>query len=296
MGRPWGRLYGGTYNHRKIKILAQRLPTLWTYWYVLIDMAIEIDDGGWIYVAPDLPYTFKELAKTMRIRREDRLKILCRTLEELKMITISDKGILLNSFSERNFESDISTPRVQKYREKQKQAPKSETLHGRFGNVPETYQNRTDTYTDTTPPSPPRGSGQKSKNKSEGFSPDFLAFIEVYPNKNGGFERAWKSWKTKLRRGLLPPLDQLLKSVQLLKRSENWQKENGQWIPHVTTFIEDGRWTDVEALKPTSTSNLNPPDQNCPNCQGTGIEEKQKDGRPVGDICGCRRRKIAEGS
>ena len=145
MSRPWGRLYGGTHNHRKIKILAQRLPALWPWWYVLIDLAIEVDDGGWIYVSPEVPYTFQELAKELRIRREDHVKTLCKTLEELKLITISDKGILMNSFSERNFDSDNSTPRVQKYREKQKAIKKDETPMKRFGNVSETDQNRTDT-------------------------------------------------------------------------------------------------------------------------------------------------------
>jgi len=144
VGRLWGRLYAGTRNHRKIKILAERLPSLWTYWYVLIDLAIEVDDGGWVYVSPGIPYTFKELAKELRIRRADHAETLCRTLEEIKMITISDKGILLNSFSERNFESDISTPRVQKYREQQKETKQKETAVKRFGNVSETDQTRTE--------------------------------------------------------------------------------------------------------------------------------------------------------
>jgi hypothetical protein len=145
MGRLWGRLYAGTRNHRKIKILAERLPSLWTYWYVLIDLAIEVNDHGWIHISPGIPYSYKELAKELRIRRVDHAKILCRTLEELKMITISDKGILLNSFSERNFESDISTPRVRKYREKKKEATKIQADMKRFSNVTETDQNRTDT-------------------------------------------------------------------------------------------------------------------------------------------------------
>lgn len=86
MGRLWGRLYAGTRNHRKIKILAERLPSLWTYWYVLIDLAIEVNDHGWIQISHGIPYSYKELAKELRIRRVDHAKTLCRTLEELKMI------------------------------------------------------------------------------------------------------------------------------------------------------------------------------------------------------------------
>ena len=148
MGRTWGRLYSGTRNHRKIKILAQRHPVLWMAWYVLLEMSFEIDDDGWIYVSPDIPYSFKELAKELRIRREDHLKNLCTTLEELGMIAVSDRGIQILSYSERNFETDSSTPRVQKYRERQKE----ETLPKRFCNGDETETRnapRTDTETET---------------------------------------------------------------------------------------------------------------------------------------------------
>jgi hypothetical protein len=129
------------------------LPNFWTYWYVLIELAIEVDDGGWIYVSEGRPYTDKELAKELGIRREDHLKKLRRTLEELDLITSSDLGICLKSFSERNYESDISTARVQKYREnkKTKENPEEkETFQERPGNVSETPQNRPDTEQNIT--------------------------------------------------------------------------------------------------------------------------------------------------
>ncbi len=68
MSRAWGRLYGGTRNHRKIKILREKFPEHWTAWYALIDMAIECDDAGWIYVFKGHPYTDKDLAKEMGFR------------------------------------------------------------------------------------------------------------------------------------------------------------------------------------------------------------------------------------
>jgi hypothetical protein len=145
MTRSWGRLYANTRNHRKIKILRETLPNLWTYWYVLIELAIEVNDGGWIYVSEGRPYTDKELAKELGIRREDQMKNLRRTLEELDLVTSSELGVCLKGFRKRNYESDISTTRVQKYREKQKEGKKDETDARRFGNVSETPQNRTET-------------------------------------------------------------------------------------------------------------------------------------------------------
>jgi len=153
-----------------------------------------------------------------------------------------------------------------------------------------------------TPPTPLQGENvsssagkkrphtRKPKIPTEPYSSDFLTFIEAYPNKNGGFEKAWKEWKAKLNRGKLPSLAHLLESINLLKNSENWRKDDGQWIPQITTFIIDGRWTDADALK-TGKAPQNQPDPNCPICRGTGIEETEKDGRQVGTICRCRKGK-----
>ena len=145
MTRSWGRLYANTRNHRKIKILRETLPNLWTYWYVLIELAIEVNDGGWIYVSEGRPYTDKELAKELGIRREDQMKNLRRTLEELDLVTSSELGVCLKGFRKRNYESDISTTRVQKHRENQQVVKRHETDEKRFGNVSETPQNRTET-------------------------------------------------------------------------------------------------------------------------------------------------------
>lgn len=175
MGKPWGRLYGGTRNHRKIKLLSQRLPNLWVYWYVLIDMAIEVDDGGWIYVAPGVPYTMQELAKELRLYRESQVISLASTLQSLGMITVSDKGLLLNSFAERNYESDYSTPRVRKYREKQKQHETMKRPETVFETVTETDQNRTDTEQiqnrDKDTPLPPVPALPSPKKKPKTFLP-----------------------------------------------------------------------------------------------------------------------------
>ena len=280
MSRPWGRLYGGTYNHRKIKILSQRLPSLWTYWYVLIDMAIEIDDEGWIYVAPDLPYTFKDLAKTMRIRREDHLKTLCKTLEELKMITISDKGILLNSFLDRNFQSDISTPRVQKYREKQKQEKSNETLHSRSRNVSETHQNRTDTEHINTSVSPNRGNGVEEK---------FEIWWKAYPPRRKTGKPAVKAkWLYLHKAGKLLPFEKMLEVLEAQKQSQDWIKEAGEYIPAPHPYLAQFKFLDESMMVETSRpkKHHNP---SCIRCRGSGtyLSGKTKDDAPIYSPCNC---------
>jgi len=310
MSRRWGRLYSGTRNHRKIKILRESLPNLWTYWYVLIEMAIEVNDGGWIYVSEGRPYTDKELAKELGIRREDHMKNLRRTLEELGLVTSSELGVCLKGFRERNYESDISTSRVQKYREKQKVAKKNETDTERFGNVSETHQNRTDTDTDTEvtpivplnesapPPTPPPGEGEidgkgkKKQTKPSPHSPDFERFWSIYPNATGGKDKAWKIWQRRQKANSLPYIDYLIESVQRLTESPKWLENDGEFIPMVTTFLNGGRWTDADMLKPKKPAQ-NKAAPNCPYCHGRGlVEAVDADGNAGSALCRCRGGKL----
>lgn len=178
MTRSWGRLYAGTRNHRKIKILREQFPNHWTSWYVLIELAIECDDDGWIYVAPEVPFSHKQLAKEIGFTRVSTCLDFLNALVTLRLATINDKGILINSFSERNFESDISTPRVQKYREKLKtEQPQTDKVK-RFRNVSVTDQNRTEQKQNRT-----------EHKKKTPLPPDFSISESVRKWAEGKFDR-----------------------------------------------------------------------------------------------------------
>ena len=41
-----------------------------------------------------------------------------------------------------------------------------------------------------------------------------------------------------------PPLDDCLKTLAWQTRSEGWTKDNGQFIPHPATWLNQSRWTD----------------------------------------------------
>ena len=69
---------------------------------------------------------------------------------------------------------------------------------------------------------------------------DFDRFWESYPRKIGKAAAA-KAWKRAHR----PPLQQILDALEAQKRSQNWLREGGQYIPHPSTWINQGRWDDV---------------------------------------------------
>lgn len=70
----------------------------------------------------------------------------------------------------------------------------------------------------------------------------FNAFWDAYPNKKAK-QNALKAWKKIKPNAEL--FEKIMKAVELQKRSEDWQREGGRFIPHPATWINGGRWDDV---------------------------------------------------
>jgi len=68
---------------------------------------------------------------------------------------------------------------------------------------------------------------------------NFTQFWKAYPRKVGK-AAALKSWKTKK-----PPLDKCLRTLSLLVKTDQWMREDGRYIPHPATWLNQGRWDDV---------------------------------------------------
>jgi hypothetical protein len=47
-----------------------------------------------------------------------------------------------------------------------------------------------------------------------------------------------------------PPIEQILAVIEKLKQSEQWIRDNGQYIPHPSTWLNQGRWTDEPQSPP----------------------------------------------
>jgi len=80
----------------------------------------------------------------------------------------------------------------------------------------------------------------KVKEIKEKKESNFIDFWTAYPKKVGKIdaERAWSKAKDK------PGIEIILKSIADHIKSEQWQKDNGQFIPNPATFINQGRWYD----------------------------------------------------
>ncbi len=80
----------------------------------------------------------------------------------------------------------------------------------------------------------------KDKDKvKDKYSADFIEFWTAYPRKigKGAALKAWKKAK-------LPAMAVILNAVEDQKKSRQWQKDSGQYIPHPSTWINQERWED----------------------------------------------------
>ena len=71
----------------------------------------------------------------------------------------------------------------------------------------------------------------------------FERFWEVYPRKIGK-GAAQTAFEAALNKPKAPTADRIIQSVTDHKATWNWKKENGQFIPHPSTYLHQERWND----------------------------------------------------
>ena len=87
------------------------------------------------------------------------------------------------------------------------------------------------------PPKAPKGR-KKGKEKAEAKADDFDRFWSAYPLKVGKKKARDAFAKVKV------PVEKLLAALEVQKKSAQWVKDNGAYIPHPTTWLNGERWED----------------------------------------------------
>lgn len=137
----------------------------------------------------------------------------------------SDNEVL--NWDKRQFVSDSSAERVARHRNKKKQE----------GNVTVTPPD-TDTDTEQIHKKQARKPSKSKPELSYDQYPEFLEFWTAYPNKEGKY-KALEAWAEKN-----PPIDRVLAAIAWQIHTDKWRKDNGQYIPLPTTYINGKRWED----------------------------------------------------
>jgi len=70
---------------------------------------------------------------------------------------------------------------------------------------------------------------------------DFEEFWKLYPRRvaKGDARKAWKQTE-----GIRPPLPELLNAIRQQMRSDQWRKNDGQFVCYPATWLRGERWSD----------------------------------------------------
>ena len=95
----------------------------------------------------------------------------------------------------------------------------------------------------------------KTKTKTKNILPP------ISPPQGASFERFWAAYPRKVGKQAAKksfervkvPLETLLAAIERQKGSDQWTKNNGQFIPHPATWLNQGRWDDEIQVDVKST-------------------------------------------
>lgn len=80
----------------------------------------------------------------------------------------------------------------------------------------------------------------------------FGEFWKAYPKKIGkqAAVRAWQKIKNR------PPLGKIIEAIKRAQDTDQWKKDNGEFIPHPSTWLNGGRWDDepITRIQPSKQS------------------------------------------
>lgn len=101
---------------------------------------------------------------------------------------------------------------------------------------------------DNIPPISPKGDEPVVKTEKDSFSESFNDFWKAYPKKVSKIS-ALKAWNK------LKPDDNLVREIlsalEQQKKSAQWQKDDGQFIPYPATWLNGRRWEDEQQAAPS---------------------------------------------
>lgn len=98
------------------------------------------------------------------------------------------------------------------------------------------------------------------KPKIDVFDERFEQFWKLYPKKVGKGDARKKFLKLKPNQKLF---DQILSAVEAAKKTEQWTKNNGQFVPNPATWLNQSRWEDdYSGSMATNSANLDYGEEN----------------------------------
>ncbi|MGE5607975.1 MAG: hypothetical protein ACM359_01865 [Bacillota bacterium] len=135
---------------------------------------------------------------------------------------------------------------------------------GPCGDHPQTLQGPTYTETSKTSetsksssPQPPSGEPPKKRKGLDDYpdTPGFIAFWKAWPagNRKSGRKQCRKTWHVANLESLT---HRIVAAVEASKKSRDWTKDGGAYIPCPQTWLNQARWEAIDPKAPTLDDQL----------------------------------------
>lgn len=239
-GVKWIKIVTDVFNNRKIKQI-EAMPdadAILVIWFKILCLAGNINDGGFITITKDIPYTEEMLANEFR-RPLSTVRLAMNIFERYGMIEVVDDVLKVSNWEKYQSIDRLAElkeyNRLAKQRERQKKR-----LTANVNDMSMTCQQCQDTDIDIDKDIELEKEKEKEKEK-EPEQDLFDRFWAVYPRKVGKKD-AVKAWN-KLKPDETLTL-QIIEGVERWKLSTQWTKDGGQYIPYPATFLNGERWKD----------------------------------------------------
>lgn len=239
-------------------------------WFELMDFAGKCNHDGAFISPSEIPFTELSDIATMIDRDEEELELCLAFFINEGMVTVVDDVYSLSNWTKyQNREGleairEQTRKRVAKHREKLKLS-EPESVCNVTGNVTVTQCNATDIDKEsrikkenTSPISPSKG--DVTVDKPDLMQERFEQFWKLYPKKVGKGDARKKFLKLKPNQKLF---DQILSAVEAAKKTEQWTKNNGRFVPNPATWLNQSRWEDdYSGSMATNSANLDYGEEN----------------------------------
>lgn len=260
----WIKICTDIFDDEKI-LLIETLPeadSIIVIWFKLLCLAGKQNNNGVFMMNDKIPYTEKMLATIFR-RKEATIQLALKTFEQFGMIEIVNGVVTIpnwgkhQSFDKIEKNNEYMRNYMREYRANQKLLTQGNLEDNGNENVKVNSklnskinskvnvsalekEKEEDIEIEREEKENPKEKENNTRTSSASCSA-FDSFWKSYPKKKGKDKclRWFKAHKVTTEL-----LDRMLQAIEEQKKSKDWQKDNGQFIPYPYTWLNQGRWED----------------------------------------------------
>ncbi len=173
-------------------------------------------------------YTIRELSNELHMSRSEVWRRE-KELEKMEMLTLLEKGFIINNY--KYYQTGIGVPPTGQEKETSV-PPTGQSVPPTGQSVPPTGQ---------SVPSRESKSGNKKDKNNKNNKKKFDIFWGAYPKRKS------KGYAEKVFAKVNPDeqlLATMLAKIEQAKKSEDWQREDGKFIPYPATWLNSKGWED----------------------------------------------------